>query len=77
VDSTLARRSAEDRFYMVEDADHMEVCKPPSKEHPSYGLLLQFIIDCREVSFNSLVFAMFYKHRNITYNVKFNSSVRR
>ncbi|CAN5957231.1 unnamed protein product [Sphagnum jensenii] len=50
VDSTSARRSAEDRFYMVEDADHMEVCKPPSKEHPSYGLLLQFIIDCREVA---------------------------
>jgi len=35
---------------MVEDADHMEVCKPPSKEHPSYGLLLQFIISCAKVA---------------------------
>ncbi|KAH9536440.1 hypothetical protein CY35_17G108800 [Sphagnum magellanicum] len=35
---------------MVEDANHMEVCKPPSKEHPSYGLLLQFIITCGKVA---------------------------
>ncbi|KAH9569558.1 hypothetical protein CY35_03G139800 [Sphagnum magellanicum] len=35
---------------MVEDANHMEVCKPPSKEHPSYGLLLQFIITCAKVA---------------------------
>jgi len=33
----------------------MEVCKPPSIEHPSYGLLLQFIISCVQVSFNNLV----------------------
>jgi len=30
----------------------MEVCKPPSKEHPSYDLLLQFIKTCGQVSFN-------------------------
>ncbi|KAH8936877.1 hypothetical protein BDL97_17G108800 [Sphagnum fallax] len=35
---------------MVEDANHMEVCKPPSKEHPNYNLLLQFIITCGKVA---------------------------
>jgi len=50
VDFSSAQRSAGDNSYKVEDADHMEVCKPPSKEHPSYGLLLQFIITCGKVA---------------------------
>ncbi len=53
MDFSSAQRSARHNSYKVEDADHMEVCKPPSKEHPSYKLLLQFIITCREVSFNN------------------------
>jgi hypothetical protein len=55
VDFSSAQQSAGDNSYKVEDANHMEVCKPPSKEHPSYGLLLQFIISCGNVSFNNLV----------------------
>jgi hypothetical protein len=35
-------------------------CKPPSKEHPSYGLLLQFIITCGNVSFDNLVSPIFH-----------------
>ncbi|KAH8936865.1 hypothetical protein BDL97_17G107800 [Sphagnum fallax] len=50
VDFSSAQRSARGNSYMVEDADHMEVCKPPSKEHPSYRLLLQFIITCGKVA---------------------------
>ncbi|CAM6027687.1 unnamed protein product [Sphagnum balticum] len=50
VDFSSAQRSARDNSYKVEDANHMEVCKPPSKEHPSYGLLLQFIITCGKVT---------------------------
>ncbi len=57
---SLAQRSAGGNSYVVEDADHMEVCKPPSKEHPSYGLLLQFIITCGKVSFNNLVCSIFH-----------------
>ncbi|CAM6028482.1 unnamed protein product [Sphagnum balticum] len=49
VDFSSAQRSAGDHCYKVEDANHMEVCKPPSKEHPSYALLLQFIITCGKV----------------------------
>ncbi len=60
MDFSLAQRSAGHNFYKVEDADHMEVCKPPSKEHPSYNLLLQFIITCGKVSFNNLVSSIFH-----------------
>jgi hypothetical protein len=47
VEFTSAQRSAGNNLYMVDDANHMEVCKPPSKEHHSYMNLLQFIIDCQ------------------------------
>ncbi|CAM6050431.1 unnamed protein product [Sphagnum compactum] len=50
VDFSSAQRSAGKNVYVVEDANHMELCKPPSKEHPSYGLLLQFIITCVQVA---------------------------
>ncbi len=55
MDFSLAQRSAGDNCYKFEDANHIEVCKPPSKEHPSYVLLLQFIITCGKVSLNNLV----------------------
>jgi hypothetical protein len=67
VDFSSAQRLARDNTYMVEDADHMEVCKPPSKEHPSYSLLLQLINICREVSLDNLVSSMFHKHGSITF----------
>jgi hypothetical protein len=60
VDFSSAQRSARGNCYMVEDADHMEVCKPPSKEHPSYELLRQFISTCQMVSFNNLVCLIFH-----------------
>ncbi len=60
MDFSSAQRSARGNSYKVEDADHMEVCKPPSREHPSYGLLLQFIITCGKVSFNNLVSSIFH-----------------
>jgi hypothetical protein len=71
VDCNSAQRSAGNSYYMVEDANHMEVCKPPSKEHPSYGLLLQFIIACGMVSFNDVVSSIFYWHWSSTYFIKY------
>ncbi len=71
MDFSSAHRSAGHNFYKVEDADHMEVCKPPSQEHPSYKLLLQLINTCREVSFNNLVSSIFHKHGSITYYMKY------
>ncbi len=58
--ATSAERSAGDNSYKIEDANHMDVCKPRSKEHPSYGLLRQFIITCQMVSFNNLVCSIFH-----------------
>ncbi len=60
MDYSSAQRSAGNNSYKVEDANHMEVCKPPSKEHPSYQLLLQFINTCQEVGSNHLVSAVFH-----------------
>jgi len=77
VDFSSAQRSARNNSYKVEDANHMEVCKPPSKEHPSYGLLLQFIITCAKVSFNNLVFSMLRLKHYPVYKMQLNFSVRR
>jgi hypothetical protein len=60
VDFSSAQRSAGNNSYKVEDANHTEVCKPPSKEHPSYKFLLQLINTCQEVSFNNLVSSIFH-----------------
>ncbi|CAK9234428.1 unnamed protein product [Sphagnum troendelagicum] len=32
--------------YKSEDANHLTICKPPYKEHPSYSLLLQCLRIC-------------------------------
>jgi hypothetical protein len=60
VDFSSAQRSAGGNCYIVEDANHMEVCKPRSKEDPSYELLRQFIITCQKVSLNNLVYWIFH-----------------
>jgi hypothetical protein len=60
VDFSSAQQLAGNNAYTVQDADHMEVCKPPNKEHPSYEFLLRLIITCRKVSFNNLVCSEFH-----------------
>jgi hypothetical protein len=62
VDFTSGQRLAGNNSYKVEDANHMEVCKPSSEGHPSYNLLLQFIITCGKVSFNNLVSSILQYH---------------
>ncbi|CAM6063762.1 unnamed protein product [Sphagnum tenellum] len=34
--------------YRIEDANHLTICKPPNKEHPSYDLLLKCLKICME-----------------------------
>jgi hypothetical protein len=38
--AALAIRLANDNYYVVEDANHLTICKPPSKHHISYSKLL-------------------------------------
>jgi hypothetical protein len=35
--------------YKIEDANHLTICKPPNKDHPSYSLLLKCLKICIEV----------------------------
>ncbi len=60
MDFSSAQQSTGNNSYKVEDANHMEVCKPPSKQHPSYKFLLQLINTCQEMSFNNLVSSIFH-----------------
>jgi hypothetical protein len=48
VEKVGARRLAGENYYLVEDGDHFTLCKPPSKEHPSYNLLVEFLKTCQQ-----------------------------
>ncbi|CAK9278783.1 unnamed protein product [Sphagnum jensenii] len=48
VPHALAIRLANYNFYKVEDANHLTICKPQNKDHPSYSLLLNFLKICME-----------------------------
>jgi hypothetical protein len=48
VEKAGARCHAGWNYYVLEDCDHFNVCKPPDKKHPSYEMLLTVIKDCRE-----------------------------
>jgi hypothetical protein len=52
VEVSSAQRSARGHFYKVEDANHMEVCKPLSKQDLIYSRLVQLIELCQQVSFH-------------------------
>ncbi|KAH8953718.1 hypothetical protein BDL97_08G042000 [Sphagnum fallax] len=40
--------------YKIEDANHLTICRPPYKEHPSYSLLLQCLRICIKVKTSNL-----------------------
>ncbi|KAH8955411.1 hypothetical protein BDL97_08G136600 [Sphagnum fallax] len=48
VPHALAIRLANYNFYKVEDANHLTICKPRNKHHPSYYILLNFLKICME-----------------------------
>jgi hypothetical protein len=47
----LATLSHSNYNYKIEDANHLTICKPPTKEHPSYSLLLECLKICMEVKY--------------------------
>jgi hypothetical protein len=48
VKAASAMQLASNNFYVLEDCDRMQVCKPPSKEHQSYSKLLDVLRLCKE-----------------------------
>ncbi|KAH8955407.1 hypothetical protein BDL97_08G136300 [Sphagnum fallax] len=48
VPHALAIQLANYNFYKVEDANHLTICKPRNKHHPSYYILLNFLKICME-----------------------------
>jgi hypothetical protein len=42
-----AKQLARNNFCVIEDANHMQVCQPVDRSHPSYQQFLQFIKDLR------------------------------
>jgi len=43
VEPASAMQLAGNNFYLLEDCNHTEVCKPVGKEHPSYSLLVDVL----------------------------------
>jgi hypothetical protein len=41
-------------YYIVEDVNHLTICKPPNKDHLSYSLLLECLKICMEVKTSNL-----------------------
>ncbi len=48
--------------YKIEDANHLTICKPPNKDHPSYYLLLKCLKICTEVKTSNLNLDFIYVH---------------
>ncbi|CAM6043671.1 unnamed protein product [Sphagnum compactum] len=48
VEKAGAQRLARENYYLVEDGDHFTLCNPPSKEYPSYDLLVEFLKTCQQ-----------------------------
>jgi len=38
-----ASRLSNNNNYKIEDANHLTICKPPTKDHPSYSILLKHL----------------------------------
>jgi hypothetical protein len=49
-----AIRLSSKNHYKIEDANHLTICKPPNKDHPSYYLLLKCLKICMEVKTSNL-----------------------
>jgi hypothetical protein len=49
VEVASAQKSAGTNYVTIEDADHMQVCKPVSQGDPSYKLLLHLINTCEKM----------------------------
>jgi hypothetical protein len=56
VPKALAIRLSNNNNYKVEDANHLTICKPPSKDHLSYSKLLECLKNFMKVNNNGFNF---------------------
>ncbi len=55
-----AQRLAGENYYLVEDGDHFTLCKPPSKEHPSYYKLVDVLKTCQHQVIYHMILLKFH-----------------
>jgi len=60
VEKAGAQRLARENHYLVEDGDHFTLCKPPSKEHPSYDRLVEFLKTCQHQVIYHMILLKFH-----------------
>jgi hypothetical protein len=59
--------------YKVEDANHLTICKPPTKDHPSYSILLEHLktfMKVNNINFTSWNFVCSYNFIITLYYIK-------
>ncbi len=50
-----SQRLAGANNYMVEDANHFTICRPPTKNHPNYFKLVECLKICLKVNFQLFI----------------------
>ncbi len=67
-----AIRLSNNNNYKVEDANHLTICKPPTKDHPSYSILLEHLktfMKVNNIDFTSWNFVCSFYYDIISYHV--------
>jgi hypothetical protein len=57
-----AIRLSYNNYYKVEDANHLTICKPPTRDHPSYSILLECLKTFMKVNNIDFTSWMLYVH---------------
>jgi hypothetical protein len=65
-----AIRLSNNNYYKVEDANHLTICKPPSKDHLSYSKLLECLNIFMKVNNNGFIFWNYVCSFNLIANIR-------
>jgi hypothetical protein len=60
VEKAGAQRLVGENYYLVEDGDHFSLCNPPSKEYPSYDLLVEVLKTCQQQVIYHMILLKFH-----------------
>jgi hypothetical protein len=65
----LAIRLSNNNYYKVEDANHLTICKPQSKNHLSYSKLLECLKNFMQVNNSGFHFWNYVCSSNLIANI--------